>query len=61
MLVLKNDANGNGNGNGLSGTGPSRWAGVHRPFTAADVVRLRNSFEIRYSIAERAPRSSGTC
>ena len=53
MLVLKNDANGNGNGNGLSGTGPSRWAGVHRPYTAADFVRLRNSFEIRYSIAER--------
>ncbi|HET9334145.1 MAG TPA: isocitrate lyase [Gemmatimonadota bacterium] len=53
MLVLKNEANGNGNGNGLNGTGPSRWAGVHRPYTDADVVRLRNSFEIRYSIAER--------
>jgi isocitrate lyase len=51
MLVLKHDANGNGNGPG--GNGLSRWAGVHRPFTTADVERLRNSFEIRYSIAER--------
>jgi isocitrate lyase len=45
--------NANGNGNGASGNGLSRWAGVHRPFTTADVERLRNSFEIRYSIAER--------
>jgi isocitrate lyase len=51
MRVLPNDAN--GNGNGASGNGLSRWAGVHRPFTTADVERLRNSFEIRYSIAER--------
>jgi len=51
MRVLMNDAN--GNGDRPSGNGLSRWAGVHRPFTTADVARLRNSFEIRYSIAER--------
>jgi isocitrate lyase len=30
-----------------------RWTGVERPYSAEEVVRLRNSFEIRYSIAER--------
>ena len=30
-----------------------RWRGVFRPYTAADVITLRNSFEIRYSLAER--------
>jgi isocitrate lyase len=30
-----------------------RWAGIERTYSADDVVRLRGSFEIRYSIAER--------
>jgi isocitrate lyase len=30
-----------------------RWRDVTRPYRAQDVARLRNSFEIRYSLAER--------
>ena len=41
--------NGN-NGNGLC---LARWTGVRRPYTPQDVMRLRNTFEIRHSIAER--------
>ncbi|HYO47660.1 MAG TPA: isocitrate lyase, partial [Gemmatimonadota bacterium] len=44
MLVLTNESN---------GKGLSRWAGITRPFSSQDVSRLRNSFEIRFSIAER--------
>jgi isocitrate lyase len=32
----------------------SRWQGIRRTYTGADVVRLRNSFEIRQPLAERA-------
>jgi isocitrate lyase len=45
MRVL-NGSNGNGKGLG-------RWTGIRRPFTPQDVMRLRNTFEIRHSIAER--------
>jgi isocitrate lyase len=30
-----------------------RWAGIERSYGAEDVVRLRGSFEIRYTLAER--------
>jgi isocitrate lyase len=30
-----------------------RWTGIMRPFDSAAVLRLRNTFEIRHSIAER--------
>jgi isocitrate lyase len=30
-----------------------RWQGVRRPYTAAEVLRLRNSFPIRHTLAER--------
>jgi isocitrate lyase len=33
--------------------GNGRWSGIRRPYSAADVLRLRNSFEIRHSLAER--------
>ncbi|NJL27876.1 MAG: isocitrate lyase [Thermoanaerobaculia bacterium] len=33
-----------------------RWAGVRRPYTEADVDRLRGTVEIRYSLAERGAR-----
>jgi isocitrate lyase len=44
MLVLPNHTN---------GKGLDRWQGITRPFTSADVSRLRNTFEVRHSIAER--------
>jgi len=37
----------------MSWRNDGRWSGVARPYAAEDVVRLRNSFEIRYSLAER--------
>jgi isocitrate lyase len=30
-----------------------RWQGIHRPYTAADVVRLRGSIPIEYTLAKR--------
>ncbi len=30
-----------------------RWAGVERPYSAADVIRLRGSFQVEYTIAKR--------
>ncbi len=30
-----------------------RWQGIRRPYSAEDVARLSNSFEIRHSLAER--------
>ncbi|MDE3011361.1 MAG: isocitrate lyase [Pseudomonadota bacterium] len=30
-----------------------RWKGVHRPYTAEDVVRLRGSLQIEYTLARR--------
>jgi isocitrate lyase len=32
----------------------ARWQGVERSYAPSDVLRLRNSFEIRYPLAERA-------
>mgnify|MGYP000604161782 CR=1 FL=1 len=31
-----------------------RWAGVERPYSAQDVVRLRGSFRVEYTLARRA-------
>jgi isocitrate lyase len=39
--------------NGSNGNGLGRWTGIKRPFSLEDVLRLRNTFEIRHSIAER--------
>jgi isocitrate lyase len=33
-----------------------RWEGVKRDFSAADVAKLKGSFEIKYSIAERGAK-----
>ncbi len=33
-----------------------RWKGVQRRYRAADVLRLRNSFDIQYSLADRGAR-----
>ena len=37
-----------------------RWAGIERPYTAEDVVRLRGSVAVEHSLARLALRSSGT-
>ena len=39
----------NGNGNGHA---PSRWAGIERPYTQTDVLRLRGSIKIEYTLAK---------
>lgn len=31
----------------------SRWQGIMRPYSAADIIKLRGSVEIKYSLAER--------
>ena len=36
-----------------SWSGEVRWNGVRRPYSASEVIRLRNSFPIRHTIAER--------
>ena len=33
--------------------GDPRWAGVERPYTAADVVRLRGSLQPQHTLAAR--------
>jgi isocitrate lyase len=32
----------------------ARWQGTRRPYTAIDALRLRNSFDLRFPLAERA-------
>jgi isocitrate lyase len=34
-----------------NGVGPDRWAGVVRPYTEADVLKLRGSVKVEYTIA----------
>src|SRR3979490_2715604 len=50
-----NGANGNGNGskrNALSyWTTDPRWSGITRPYAYSDVVRLRGSIQIEYTLA----------
>ncbi len=38
-----------------------RWAGITRPYSADDVIRLRGSMRIEYSLARAGPNGSGTC
>ena len=46
------NGNGNGNGNGKLGHGiNSRWAGIQRPYTPAEVQRLRGSIKIEHTLA----------
>ncbi len=33
-----------------------RWAGIHRPYSAEDVLRLRGSVDIAYTLADRGAR-----
>ncbi len=35
---------------------PDRWAGVERPYSEADVARLRGSLRIHYTLADRGAR-----
>jgi isocitrate lyase len=50
-----NGKNGNGNGNhkhsGAEWAGDPRWTGITRTYTAADVLRLRGSIQIEYTLA----------
>ena len=48
-----NGANGNGNkGNELAcWTTDPRWAGITRPYSYSDVLRLRGSIQIEYTLA----------
>src|SRR3979490_2055438 len=52
-----NGANGNGNGNGHKQqtlnhwTTDPRWSGIARPYSYSDVLRLRGSIQIEYTLA----------
>jgi isocitrate lyase len=50
-----NGKNGNGSGNhqhsGAEWAGDPRWTGITRTYTAADVLRLRGSIQIEYTLA----------
>jgi isocitrate lyase len=50
-----NGKNGNGNGNhhpgGADWAGDPRWTGITRTYSAADVLRLRGSIQIEYTLA----------
>jgi isocitrate lyase len=35
---------------------PDRWAGVERPYTAADVLKLRGSYHVEHTLADRGAR-----
>ena len=37
-----------------------RWKGIKRGYTAEDVVRLRGSLKIDYTLAKHGAESSGT-
>ena len=36
--------------------GDERWKGIERPYTAEDVVRLRGSIQIEYTLANHGSR-----
>ena len=36
----------------------ARWRGIERPYTAEDVIRLRGSVQIEYTLARRGDRKS---
>src|ERR1700675_2269069 len=50
-----NGANGNGNGNKRNAlsywTTDPRWSGITRPYSYSDVLRLRGSIQIEYTLA----------
>src|ERR1700674_3986860 len=52
-----NGANGNGDGNGHKHptlnhwTNDPRWSGIPRPYSYSDVLRLRGSIQIEYTLA----------
>ncbi len=46
----------NGNDDGQDPLPFDRWDGVHRPYTQADVERLRGSVRIAYTLADRGAR-----
>ena len=52
-----NGANGNGDGNGHKHptlnhwTNDPRWSGIARPYSYSDVLRLRGSIQIEYTLA----------
>jgi isocitrate lyase len=58
-MIQPKDANENGR-RGAAATGPrgmtDRWHGVERPYATADVEKLRNSFRIDYTLADRGAR-----
>ena len=37
---------------------PGRFDGIDRPYTAEDVMRLRGSFPIAHTVAERGARAA---
>jgi isocitrate lyase len=39
------------NGNGNGGAAAERWAGIERPYSAADVERLRGSVQVEHTLA----------
>jgi isocitrate lyase len=40
-----------GTGNGARRNGGDRWAGIERPYTEADVERLRGRFHVEHTVA----------
>jgi isocitrate lyase len=50
MGLRPGNGNGNGNGNG-SGKLSGRWDGIERPYSTADVERLRGSVHIEHTLA----------
>ena len=36
-----------------------RWKGIKRPYSAEDVIRLRGSLDIEYTLAERRRKTYG--
>lgn len=38
-----------------------RWQGIVRPYSPEDVLKLRGSVQIEYTLARRGRKNSGTC
>ena len=41
-------------------TGEERWKGIERPYSAADVAKLRGSLQIEYTLAKRGCERLGS-
>ena len=37
----------------------SRWKGIKRPYSAEEVIKLRGSIDIEYTLAKREQKSFG--